>query len=1513
MKSFLLLFFIFSHTLAFSQVNVLFEEDFEDAQVNVTYTFPLPANSYILKDTSDFYTGNGRALYMKMLTQTPFNQPHYINLPTLNFNNISSYNSVELQFDHIARLWLGSNFTIEYSTDNKASWNTIFPNVYRGKSAAFLPSIPCYFSELVYLPWRITNASGAIYPNDSTLWRHERFEIKSLFNLVQSNNLDIRFKMNNLSGRPTGYDTYWGLFMDNIKILASNCNVIGQNIAVEQITTCALPTNTITANVFPHNIPLSFTVDYPNVVDSLYVTSINNGVLTYNKLDKNAADKFAGFFTVDQPGDSILYKISVVDTCGMLSTLPTRGFYTFNAKQLPSKCGPGGCTSAYNVTHLPYLQDFEANEWQASSTRGTWPIRDEGGLEVFPDPSLVENAWCVAEASQNPSSLAGPGILNDPKIGQKYLLFRPDIGGTGITSSFKTPCIQVPNDSDLVFSFDYYMFGPNMGSLHIDIDTSSTFEQYILNHLVINGQQHGSQGQAFKTARISLKPFAGKTIRIRVRAKKQPSGNLGYIAVDNLQVNHAGEIDFNLSKLSLQNAQCGSSNGDSIYLDLTNFGGFSGKVPLVWQLNNTIFHDTIVVASSPTPTTIRYSLNAVLSNIQGTNLLKIWHQLPGDNFSSDDTISLTFFEERGTIHAPYFENFDTLNTLADLSNWELSVVNSTNQTNPNITPKLLDNIYPSYTSGPADLIGGKGKYLSFTPQNVNIGNNTGELIFALKSSCIDLSNLQNPRLSFLLHFSGGYVPLVKFLISTDDIQFHYHNNFSLTTQASGKALDNYQPVTLDLSPYAGQKIRIKIELNSTNTTTYRTFGLGIDNLSISSSNGSDLALLELSDHFFGSNTADIKVQVANMRPSNYNDTLTLHLNFIPECGGPSLQRVYTSTSGLNGNTASEILFTNNNPVPPGAYHVKAYISAKGDSTPNNDSLQSTLGYLVEEPLPYFNDFETCLNGFKNEGEFNLWERKRYPANYIPRPGNYALSADSAVGFYHHQEIIVTPRFVGLDTLRGINLSFYSRLNQPDAYGLVEMNYGTGWIEVIGDDHKNSLNWPATTNRNFTNQSPELHSIELILPISISSIRFRFKSTTAFSSAVGAWIIDDLRVSYGAQHDVAPVSTTTPQVAHPNKSYPLSFKVTNYGKYPLSNFNLQLIQNQTTTLYNGNFNAQNPIPEGQSRTFQIPVPIQFSSTTSVAELQFITALPNNRVDGVAVNDTSFAEVHFLSPEITPYCNDFETGIVPPTSNSINTGSRSNLWENGSPVKGSFNGAFGGTHALATKLTTNYDVLEDEVFYLPIFNISDTACYSLSFDHQFNTERNFDGGTIEYSVDSGTTWLTLGKEDGDTNWFNTKYIQSLDFVKPGFSGNSGGYIKAIKQFSLPHTGSLLLRFRFASNVETHFEGWAIDNICFEKTNSNCAEISLPENIVDKSALIDLYPNPANSEVRLSSKELHLEVSSLQVYSASGKTLSVNSYFENSQTLVLPIQQLSPGFYWVQLVLEDGSIVQKKFIKQ
>lgn len=128
--------------------------------------------------------------------------------------------------------------------------------------------------------------------------------------------------------------------------------------------------------------------------------------------------------------------------------------------------------------------------------------------------------------------------------------------------------------------------------------------------------------------------------------------------------------------------------------------------------------------------------------------------------------------------------------------------------------------------------------------------------------------------------------------------------------------------------------------------------------------------------------------------------------------------------------------------------------------------------------------------------------------------------------------------------------------------------------------------------------------------------------------------------------------------------------------------------------------------------------------------------------------------------------------------------------------------------------------------------------LRFFHRFELEPDFDGGVLEYSIDSGATWQDILEGTGPiaanparflTNGYTAVISNNFGSPiggRPAWTGNTGqGFVETVVDLADFQGRSLLLRFRFASDVSVAAVGWWIDDISITRSSSCTAAASAP----------------------------------------------------------------------------------------
>ncbi len=136
--------------------------------------------------------------------------------------------------------------------------------------------------------------------------------------------------------------------------------------------------------------------------------------------------------------------------------------------------------------------------------------------------------------------------------------------------------------------------------------------------------------------------------------------------------------------------------------------------------------------------------------------------------------------------------------------------------------------------------------------------------------------------------------------------------------------------------------------------------------------------------------------------------------------------------------------------------------------------------------------------------------------------------------------------------------------------------------------------------------------------------------------------------------------------------------------------------------------------------------------------------------------------------------------------------------------------------------------------PCFDLSQLDRPMLSFNYNMALQDRVDGVVMEYTIDNGQTWHTLGDEGSGVNWFNARGITTTPGVQGGASVGWTGVTQdttwqtariALDQVRTEALGlSTFVRFRFAlasneSNPDNILSyGFAFDDVFIGNRNKN-----------------------------------------------------------------------------------------------
>jgi extracellular elastinolytic metalloproteinase len=231
--------------------------------------------------------------------------------------------------------------------------------------------------------------------------------------------------------------------------------------------------------------------------------------------------------------------------------------------------------------------------------------------------------------------------------------------------------------------------------------------------------------------------------------------------------------------------------------------------------------------------------------------------------------------------------------------------------------------------------------------------------------------------------------------------------------------------------------------------------------------------------------------------------------------------------------------------------------------------------------------------------------------------------------------------------------------------------------------------------------------------------------------------------------------------------------------------------------------------------------------------------------------------------------------------------------------------------------------------------------VNFYHKYDTEKFFDAGILQVSVDNGFSWNNVAEEDIIRNGYSGKVPFGL-FAIPktrAWHGDSDGWVATMVDLSAYTNQSVQLRWRFGSDDNTSAQGWFLDDVelmdvfiynseaCVtsEGGDEACAEapewgtvvesdiVSAVKDIEEETTGIRAYPNPAHDILTMEITSEKSQNLTIELVSGTGQTLwsadaSVYGDFRTS----IATGSFPRGIYFIRATSESVNKVIKVILQ-
>ena len=168
-----------------------------------------------------------------------------------------------------------------------------------------------------------------------------------------------------------------------------------------------------------------------------------------------------------------------------------------------------------------------------------------------------------------------------------------------------------------------------------------------------------------------------------------------------------------------------------------------------------------------------------------------------------------------------------------------------------------------------------------------------------------------------------------------------------------------------------------------------------------------------------------------------------------------------------------------------------------------------------------------------------------------------------------------------------------------------------------------------------------------------------------------------------------------------------------------------------------------------------------------------------------------------------------------------------------------------------------------------------------------------------------------------WYNAIYVAAFGSgLNPGYTGFSGAWVNSTHLFQAVASGTVMFRFRFASDQTNTADGWAIDDFCFKQIGLVPCITGIGEVLSTDFYMYQNVPNPANGNTSITFNLPKSGKALLTLTDVLGKTVStlVNGVITGGKHVAeLNSKDFAPGVYYYTLDFDGKKVVRKMVVTE
>ncbi|MEP7262966.1 MAG: CARDB domain-containing protein [Bacteroidota bacterium] len=386
-------------------------------------------------------------------------------------------------------------------------------------------------------------------------------------------------------------------------------------------------------------------------------------------------------------------------------------------------------------------------------------------------------------------------------------------------------------------------------------------------------------------------------------------------------------------------------------------------------------------------------------------------------------------------------------------------------------------------------------------------------------------------------------------------------------------------------------------------------------------------------------------------------------------------------------------------------------------------------------------------------------------------------------------------------------------------------YNSPFINAFSADPAND-GWSGTSN-GWVKATYDLRQVTNLPGTPAVRFAFVFKSS-AFSAGGDGFSFDDFCVYTPPIYDAGISVITSPNDnigVSTNQTLPVCLKLKNFGNQSMTATTIVCSLDgviQFTYPWTGNLGC------GQETQLCPLDSIVTPDTTS-----HLCCYISDAADGDHTNDSICNTLINVPTLFLSYCDDFESGNIGWTQQIGAGGAGTTTWDFSTPATSGAIAPHSGVvdwNVIDSQDPTAYANTSECYLYSPFFDFTSANSARMEFWINYDSEENWDGVTLEYTIDNGVTWPILGTGPTDpnaTNWYNVGAL--ITNQEPAWSGPVSGWLKA--SYSLCSNGDfnnqpvpVQFRYRFISDGSVvGGKGADLDDFCIYSSTTDDIGVS------------------------------------------------------------------------------------------